>query len=250
MPVYPGRWETSPFFQTGEAAVSYPSSPLAPRTFGRMDGTRLVITLAMLSGLAVGYWLLLPGIQSLIVPAAPGGANGPWVIRPILAFHFGAVAVLTAVTLPALLTPLQQRWSRLDAEAGTRYDPFRDRPASRFGLLLKAGLLLVIYAASLLFYLFSWTTVGPGGIEQQLPWGRRSYTYQQVATLETIPEGMRSEALRQNGPWYHLEFRDGLHTNWSLDNEGLTPDDLTAVTAYVSARTGLPWSRRSDARDR
>jgi hypothetical protein len=215
------------------------------------DNSRvLILTLVLFAGLGAGYWLLLPGVQSLIIPGAPGGANGPWVIRPHVAFHFGAVAVLTALSLPVLLIPLLRRWNRTDAAAGTRFDPFRDRPVKMAALLVGGTLLLVIYGVSLAFYLFSWTMVGPGGIEPRRPWGRRHYTYAQIESLETIPEGMRSEALRQNGPWYSLKFRDGFHTEWSLDNEDMTPEDLTAVTTFVAARSGLPWARRRDAHDR
>ena len=82
------------------------------RSFSRADAKRVFITLAMLGVLGVGSWFLLPAIQSLIIPNAPGGNNEPWVVRPILAFHFGAVAVMAAVTLPLLSRPLQQLWKR------------------------------------------------------------------------------------------------------------------------------------------
>lgn len=195
-------------------------------------------------------WLLLPVIQSLIIPKAPGGANGPWVIRPILAFHFGAMAVMTAVSLPMLLAPLQRRWKRDDTAAGTRYDPFPNRPLKRIPIIVAGLLLLLVYGAGLLFYLFSWTTIGPEGIVERLPWGTRHRAFQDIESLETIPDGMRSDALKKNGPWYRIKLRSGRIIDLSLDNEGLTSEDLTAVTAFVAARSRVAWARRTDARIR
>jgi hypothetical protein len=167
-----------------------------------------------------------------------------------VAFHFGAVAVLACVTLPVLVGPLRRAWEREDAALGTRYDPLHGRPVKRGLIVGKALLLLLVYAAALLFYLLSWTTIGPDGIQQRLPWGTLTHSFQDIASLEMIPEGQRSDSLRQNGPWYDITLRSGRSIALSSDNEGTTPDELAAMTAFVAERSGLAWARRSDARPR
>jgi hypothetical protein len=67
-----------------------------------------------------------------------------------------------------------------------------------------------------------------------------------VASLTTIPDGERSESLRQNGPWYSIKLRSGRTIILSLDNEGTTPDELEAMATFVADRSGLSWVRRSD----
>jgi hypothetical protein len=198
----------------------------------------------------VGYWFILPAIQALIIPNAPGGNSGPWVVRPILAFHFGAVAVMAAVTLPLLARPLQQLWKHEDAALGTRYAPFHGRPVKRGLLLIKGFLLLAIYASGMVFYLFSWTIIGPDGIEQRLPWTTLNHSFQDVVTLEKIPEGERSDSIKQNGPWYSIKLKSGRSITLSDNNEGITSDELRALAAYIADRSGRTWARRSDARAR
>ena len=101
-----------------------------------------------------------------------------------------------------------------------------------------------------MFYLLSWETVGPDGIEQHLPWTTLHHSFQDVSALETIPNSERSDALKQNGPWYSVKLRSGRSITWSLDNEGMTHDELTAMATFVARRSGLAWARRSDARAR
>src|SRR5262245_27366715 len=128
-----------------------------PRPFSGTDARRTFIGVGILVVVAVCYWFALPAIQSLIIPSAPGGGNGPWVVRPILAFHFGAVAVLTSVTAALILQPLKKGWRYEDAALGTRYDPFHNRPVKRGLLLLQGFVLLAVYSSALVFYLLSWT---------------------------------------------------------------------------------------------
>jgi hypothetical protein len=196
----------------------------------------------------VCYWFALPAIQSLIIPNALGGRIGPWVVRPILAFHFGAMAVMAAVALPLIGRPIEKLWAREDAALGTRYDPFHGRRVKRGLFFVKAFLLLVIYASALVFYLLSWTKIGPDGIEEHLPWTTLTLSFQDIVSLETIPEGERSESITQNGPWYSIRFKSGRSISLSDDNEGTTPDELRAMTTYIADRSGLRWTRRSDAR--
>lgn len=226
------------------------NSPAMSRDFRRVDGKRAIVSIAVLVVAGACYWFMLPGIQSWMIPGAPGGAIGPWLLRPILAFHFGAVAVMASVTVPIIAGLLRRMWEREDAAPGSRYDPFAGRPGKRALFVLKGALLLLIYAASLMFYLLSWTKIGPDGIVQRLPWSTLHHSFQDVALLKTIPDGERSDSLKQNGPWYSIKLRSGRSITLSLDNEGTTPDELTAMTTFVAERSGLTWGRRRDTRSR
>jgi hypothetical protein len=117
-------------------------------------------------------------------------------------------------------------------------------------LLFKGLLLLAVYATGLVFYLFSWTIVGPAGIEQRLPWTMLHHEYEDIVSLEMIPDGQRSESIRQNGPWYSIKFKSGRSITLSPDNEGITREELIAMSAYIADRAGRTWLRRSDARRR
>lgn len=223
-------------------------SPKIRRGFSRSDARRAFTGIAMLAIVAAGYWFILPAVQSLIIPAAPGGGMGPWVVRPILALHFGAAAVMAVLTLPFIMRPLQKVWAREDAASGSRYDPFHARRAERAALFVKGFLLLAVYAIALVFYLFSWTRIGPDGIEQRLPWTTQNHPFQDIVSLETIPDGERSDSLTQNGPWYSIRFGSGRPVTFSRDNEGISRDELRAMTDYIAGRSGLIWVRRKDAR--
>ena len=225
-------------------------TPAISRNFSRADGKRAIISMAIFVGVCVCYWFMLPGIQSKIIPHVASGPSGPWVLRPILAFHFGAVAVMASVTVPLIAGPLKRKWKHEDAALGSRYDPFAGRPVKRVLFVLGGTLLLIIYAAALMFYLLSWETVGPDGIEQHLPWATLHHSFQDIASLETIPDGERSDSLNRNGPWYSIKLRSGRSITWSLNNEGTTQDELTAMTTFVAQRSGLAWATRSDARAR
>jgi hypothetical protein len=99
--------------------MSDAETPTIPRRFSGIDAKRAFINGALLAVVALCYWFILPVIQSLIIPNAPGGRNGPWVVRPILAFHFGAMAVMAAVTLSLISRPLQRVWAREDSALKT-----------------------------------------------------------------------------------------------------------------------------------
>jgi hypothetical protein len=218
------------------------------RSFSKVDAKRAFINVAVMAIVGAGYWFVLPAIQLLIIPTAPNGDNGPWVVRPILAVHFCATVAMAAVTFPLLTWPLQQVWNRKDAALGTRYDPFHGRAAKRGFLLVKSFLLLAIYASGLVFYLFSWTMIGPDGIEQRLPWTTQKHSYKDILWLETIPDGERSESITGDGPWYSIKPKSGRSITLSEDNEGSTLEELLAMTSYIADGSGLRWMRRTDAR--
>ena len=133
---------------------------------------------------------------------------------------------------------------------GSTYDPFRDQPIKRVLFVLKGALLLLIYAGGLVLYLGSWTVIGPAGIDEHLPWTTRHHSFQEILSLQHVPDGHRSEAYKQNGPWYRLGL-PGDRSIWlGLDNEGTTRDDLAAVAGFVAKRTGLSWVMPGDTRVR
>ncbi len=230
--------------------MSDAENSVGSRGFTTVDASRAFISLLILAIVSVCIWFALPALQSLILPSVPGGRHGPWVVRPILAFHYGAVVVMTAATFPLITRPLWKVWTREDAELGTRYDPFQGRPLKRTRLMVKALMRLVLYAAALLFYLFSWDIIGPDGIVEHLPWATLNHSYQDISSLETIPNGQRSESISQDGPWYSVKFKGGRSLTLSDDNEGTTLEELSAMTAFIAERSGLVWTRRSDARRR
>jgi hypothetical protein len=155
---------------------------------------------------------------------------------------------MASVTLPLLTRPFARVWANEDAALGTRYDPFHGKRAKRAALVFKGWLLFVVYAASLVFYLFSWETIGPDGIEEHLPWATFNHSFQDIESLETIPDGERSDSIKQNGPWYSIKLKSGRFITISDENEGSTPDELAAMAALVADRSGLAWGRKSDAR--
>src|SRR5881628_1666125 len=136
--------------------------PERARQFKLRDAVRALVSLSTLAAIFAACYFIFPKIQRLIVPAATAGKTGPWVIPPILAFHFGACAVATVALMPLVLTPLRRRWRAQDAAEGTKFDPFHDRPVTRVWLYVKGLVLAAIYLVSLIFYLLSWIVVGPG----------------------------------------------------------------------------------------
>jgi len=227
-----------------------PTTSITTRAFNRTDLKRTLILSVIFWPLVAGCWFVLPLLQSKVIPSAPGGTIGPWVLQPILAMRFGATAVLGCLTFMLLARPLFAKWKREDAALGSRYDPHAGQPIKRGAMWLKITLLFIVYASGLVFYLLSWHTVGPHGIEIRLPWTTRHYSFEEIATLETIPDGERSDLIRENGPWYSVTFQSGRSLSWSLDNEGITRVELEAIADFVSRRSGLSWERRSDARVR
>lgn len=104
-------------------------------------------------------------------------------------------------------------------------------------MMLKGSLLIVIYGVSLVFYLLSWETVGPDGIEQRLPWGTLKHRFQDVASLEMV-DSPRSD------PSYVITLQSGRAIKFGTENEGTTPDEARAISSFVAQRSGRAWVRR------
>lgn len=242
---------------TAEGTISVPvpampsnNRPATSRDFRKADRKRIIVSALILAVAVVCFWFMLPGIQSLVIPHVRHGTPAPWVLRPILAFRFGAMAMMTGATVPLIVGPLKRKWQLEDAARGKRSDRLGGRPASLALFVLKGTVLLIVYGAALIFYLSSWETVGPDGIEQHLPWTTLHHSFEDIVFLETIPDGERSDSLEHSGPWYSIKLRSGRSITWSLDNEGTTPDELTAITTFVADHCGLTWAKRSDTRAR
>lgn len=219
----------------------------AVRKFNKVDAMRVTLFLTALAVVFAGLFFLLPWIQRLFLPSARP-ATDHWVVRPHIAFRFCACAILSALSLPVLLRPVQKRWRAQDAASGTVYVPFQNRPFGKVGILISGSLLAVIYASALAFYLSSWTVVSTSGIESRAMWKRRSHSFDHVRSLDTIPAGMRSDKSAQDGPWYCVSFDDGSSFTFSEDNEGCSDSDLVEIAEFISTKAQRQRYTREDAR--
>ena len=220
-----------------------------PRKLSRIDAKRGAVSVIILALVFIVWYFLLPLIQGAIVPKLPGGTMGPWVIRPIIALRFGASAIASVASIPLLTKRVRRRWKAEDAALGTHYEPYSGF-AGKAAYTIKGVLLMIIYAASMLFYLLSWDTVGPSGIELHHPWGQRKYSFSDVESIETIASGMRSDKLAQNGPWYSVELSDGYHFIFSHDNEGCSERELSDMATFIAAQSRKTLTPRDDSRTR
>ena len=213
-----------------------------------MDAGRSVVVLALLAVVFSAWFFLLPWIQAAVLPTATGGPQGPWVLRPIIAVRFCASAFLSALSLPFLMKRFGRRWNAADAAVGTRYDPFRGRPGGLAMMLLAGSALALIYGVALLFYVCSWTVVGPAGIEERLPWGRRSHSFDQIASLEMIPGGMHSDEVARDGPWHRIVFVDDRNFTFGNGNEGCSEAEISAIATFIAKQSRQTWRVRPDAK--
>jgi len=202
-----------------------------------MDAARSATVLGLLIVTFAAWFFVLPWIQMIFLPTASGGATGPWVIRPPLPVRFCACAILAATTMALLLRFLRKRWNAQDAAAGTQYDPYLNRPLAKAGPYIAGSALVLIYSAALLIYLFSWAFVGPNGIAEHSLWIRRNHAFDQVMLLETIPHGTSRTAASKDGPQYTVFFTDGRKFSISIDNEGCSEADVSAIAKYIAERS-------------
>ncbi len=194
---------------------------------------RVAICLLTLGAVFFVYWTVLPLLRQLLLPAPePGG----WVLGPAWVLRFGACTVLSALTLAILLRPIGKSWRQRDQEELSKpRDPFAGRPHARTALLIKGGLLFVVYLVTGAFYFMSYTEVTPSRLVIHGPLGARSYAYDQVAALERIaPVGGQPEK-------YAIRFDDGSWGYFSIRCEGNAPADIAAVATHVASRSGRAW---------
>jgi hypothetical protein len=221
--------------------------PLKLRGYSWIDACRSGIVLTFALVLGVISFFTLPIVQSLTLPTAPCGTSGPWVVRTIIAVRFGATAGLCCLTGPLTTLAFRRVWARADARMGTRYDPFVGKQPGRIVLFaLGCLLLLAIYTLSIPAYLFSWTAIGPSGIEDHRPWPwtTRHYSFNDIASLENIPRGEKSKVMTsRDGPWYSITMTDGRTIELCDSCEGTTHEELAAIADFIAKQTGLKWMR-------
>ncbi len=164
-----------------------------------------------------------------------------WLLRPAEVLRFGVCTVLSAVTVPFLLHPLHERW-RDEDRAARRGGSGEVRPSRRSNgaLLIKGGLLFLVYLVTGAFYLLSWSTYALEGIQVRTPLGTRTYTYDQVTQLLVIPPGYR-DGPSKPGPEFAMELDDGRWAYFGLHSEGAEVEDLEAIARMVSRESGLEW---------
>lgn len=210
---------------------------VAPRTTAERVtlAGRMAISLLALGAVFGLFWLALPILRTALQPVAPPGG---WVLGPPVALRFAACAVLSACSFPWMLRPLGRRWRERDlAERGAPLDPLAASPARKTGALIQGMLLLAVYGAGGAFYFTSYTEVLLDRIIVHGPLGARSHGYAEVSAMELqAPTGGQPER-------YALRFKDGRWAYFGSDAEGTTSDEISAIAAHLSARTGLSWLR-------
>jgi hypothetical protein len=65
--------------------------------------------------------------------------------------------------------------------------------------------------------------------------------FSQISLLQTTPSGMRCDDLKQDGPWYNVEFNDGRGFSFDSDAEGSSESELAVIAAFIAKQTHLPW---------
>ncbi len=204
---------------------------------------RIVIVLTALGALFAAYWLALPVVRGWMLPDAGGARGILWVIGPPQALRFGACTVLSALTLPFLLRPLGRSWREADLRArGAALDPLAAHHVTRTALLIRGGLLFVIYGVCGLFYFVSYGVVFDRRIEFHSLLGTRSFEYGRIVALEHhAPEGGQVDR-------YAIAFDDESWGYFESDCEGLDDPQARAIAAHVAARTGQSWAEVSGRR--
>lgn len=195
---------------------------------------RIALVLGSLGALFGAFWIVLPIVRAWMLPEA--GGDLLWVIGPPTALRFGACTVLSALTLPFLLRPLGRRWREQDRAArGQPTDAVVERGISRPALLIRGGLLFVIYAIAGMFYFASHAEVRDATITFHSLLGARAYRYDQVVALQhQAPEGGQVDR-------YAMEFDDERWGYFDASCEGTTDGEIRAIAQHVSLRARQPW---------
>ena len=66
------------------------------------------------------------------------------------------------------------------------------------------------------------------GINTRELWTTQVVAFKDIYSLETIPEGEFSESIGKEGPWCRIKHRVGKSVEFSLENEGMTVEELEA----------------------
>jgi hypothetical protein len=189
----------------------------------------VLVSLALVFGL---YWLALGVVRGWMLPHAHDEVL--WVIGPAHVLRFGACAVFSALTLPFVLRPLGRRWREQDQrERGT---PIATHRTGQLALLIRGGLLFVVYAVCGLFYFASYGEVRDASITFHSPLGARTYAYDRITALHHFPpEGGQVDR-------YGIEFDDARWGYFDADCEGLDAAAALAIADHVSRHAGRSWT--------
>ncbi|MEM7782796.1 MAG: hypothetical protein AAF939_07230 [Planctomycetota bacterium] len=228
-----------------ESSLSEDSAQLSARKYSWIDAKRFIIFMSILAILTVFFWFLVPNIQAQILPQAPGGKNGPWVVKPHWNAHVAASVFFAAMIHPLFMIPLAEFWEREDISLGSEWKPSIELP--KWEIYIRAGLFLTAFSFGMLMYFASWVEIGPDGVDKRFLWMNRHFSFEDVELLEMVADGDYSESSNEYGPWYRIKSENGFAT-FGLGNEGLTVEDLSAIASFVSDKVQLVWRRKSDSR--
>lgn len=216
-------------------------TPQPSRSLHRVDFIRGGIVFVAVTLLFIACFLALPSIQKRVSPAVPGGAMGPWLIRPEWTFRIGVSALVSALSIPLLMRPLHRLWIEQDAALGGSHNPLGGPPGKRLGIYLRAGLTAVACAISLFAYFGTWVIIGPDYLEHRLFWRVTKFHYGYVRALE-IPDIRRSNLfIGEEGASYKIQLTTGQVIFIGMDNEGMTRDELAAIGAFLEGKTKKKW---------
>ena len=78
--------ESAKYWNAGESTATLEPAFNSPSS-GMNETARTAIILAVVVASFPAWYLLLPCIQSVLIPTMPGGNAGPWVVRPAHIMH-------------------------------------------------------------------------------------------------------------------------------------------------------------------
>jgi hypothetical protein len=237
--------ESAKYWNAGGSTATLEPAFYSPSS-GMNETARTAIILAVVVASFPAWYFLLPCIQSVLIPSMPGGNAGPWIVRPAHIMHLLGSGFLAISMWPLVSLLLPRAPAQPAATREARFDPFADRPNLKAEIWVKSIAMLLIYAAMVPLYLYSWNAVTADGMERQSPLGRTTHTFAEIKSLETIPAGMHSRKLRKDGPWYRVNFTDGREFTFAPGNEGTTDAEQSAMARFISQHSGQRWQTVSD----
>lgn len=151
-------------------------------------------------------------IQASLLPKAPGGAEGPWLIPPDQSGRVvGCIAIAGILTL-LLTLPFHKRWKANSLAAG--YWRFDDIPHF-YPPLHPCGPAVdpLIAAAMLSRYFCSWRLISTDGIQVRMPHAQTDYRFEHITALGLKPLPIPTEIDRYK---YYIHFADGRDWGYTL----------------------------------